>query len=1154
MAEEDRPKADNNPNKHVAKQVLFSDLSPIERMQKLSKLMVLRIAGHIALDREVETIVKQISPDLIVLDQHYPLPYVEACSIPFVWVRSGNPLLLLDDERTPPAMSGLPITGDKSEWKRFRELRVNAEDREAWSRLNDWVISRGCAPLNRDIMFNPNISQCLSVYGFPLELDYLDVRPLPPNCIRFDNLMRNEKHSTFVLPDVLTQKSNEKLIYFSLGSIGAANVDNMKRLVSILGKSRHRFIVSKGPLHDTYTVPDNMWGAGTVPQIQVLPLVDLVITHGGNNTVSESIDQLDNGQQIQHKGFGVSLNAFRCTEEELLGAVDRLLTDKALNQKLAQIGERIRTENTMAQSLTILFIPIGAVGHVNACIGIAEPLIGKGHRVVFAVESKFETLLKSFGIEVIGLADDVMSGEDRPEADGNLAKHIADRLMSSGMFSDLSPIEKMQKMGATMGQRIDKHIAMDRNVEPIVKQISPHLIVLDQHFPIPYVEACGIPYVWVRSGGPLLLMDDERTPPALSGLPITGDKNEWKRYREQRLNAQNREAWSQLNDYAMSRGCAPLNRDIMFNPNISQCLSVYGFPLELDYLDVRPLPPNCIRFDNLMRNEKHLTYKLPDVLKQRSDEKLIYFSLGSMGAANVDNMKRLVAILGKSRHRFIVSKGPLHDTYTLPDNMWGAGTVPQLQVLPLVDLVITHGGNNTLTESMYFGKPMIVLPFFGDQLDNGQQIQHKGLGITLNAFHCTEEELLGAVDRLLTDKTLYQKLAQIGERIRTENKHNEMLLLNSIHLIDSVYVELQSIAGLDMIMKYNCFKKPRLHQLWLRERYCTKTMAKRLTVLFVPINAAGHLNACISIAELLIGAGHRAVFAIETMFKTFVEPFAIEVISLTDNFTTGPPEADSDPNKHVAKQVMSSGMFSDLPPIEKMQNLSKLMASRIAGHIAVDREVETIVKQINPDLIVLDQHFPLPYVEACGIPYVWVRSGNPLFLLDDERTPPAISGLPFTSDKSEWKRFRELRVNAEDREAWSLLNDWVISRGCAPLNRDIMFNPNLSKCLCVYGYPLELDYLDVRLLPPNCILITHGGNNTVTESMYFGKPMIVLPFFGDQLDNGQQIQHKGFGITLNAFRCTEEELLGAVDRLLTDKALNQKLSQIGERIRTENNL
>ena len=71
-------------------------------------------------------------------------------------------------------------------------------------------------------------------------------------------------------------------------------------------------------------------------------------------------------------------------------------------------------------------------------------------------------------------------------------------------------------------------------------------------------------------------------------------------------------------------------------------------------------------------------------------------------------MKRLIGILAESKHRFIVSKGPKHKQIELPDNMWGQQSVPQIQILPVVDLVITHGGNNTITETFYFGKPMIV--------------------------------------------------------------------------------------------------------------------------------------------------------------------------------------------------------------------------------------------------------------------------------------------------------------------------------------------------------------------------------------------------------------------------------------------------------------
>ncbi len=56
-------------------------------------------------------------------------------------------------------------------------------------------------------------------------------------------------------------------------------------------------------------------------------------------------------------------------------------------------------------------------------------------------------------------------------------------------------------------------------------------------------------------------------------------------------------------------------------------------------------------------------------------------------------------MLGRTPHRYIVSKGPLHDEIELADNMWGAEFVPQTRIMPLVDLVITHGGNNTTTEA-----------------------------------------------------------------------------------------------------------------------------------------------------------------------------------------------------------------------------------------------------------------------------------------------------------------------------------------------------------------------------------------------------------------------------------------------------------------------
>ena len=97
-------------------------------------------------------------------------------------------------------------------------------------------------------------------------------------------------------------------------------------------------------------------------------------------------------------------------------------------------------------------------------------------------------------------------------------------------------------------------------------------------------------------------------------------------------------------------------------------------------------------------------------------------------------MQRLVDVLGRTEHRVIVSKGPLADQIRLHDNMTGEAFLPQPAILPLVDLVITHGGNNTVVESFHNGKPMVVLPLFWDQVDNAQRVHETGFGRRLSTY------------------------------------------------------------------------------------------------------------------------------------------------------------------------------------------------------------------------------------------------------------------------------------------------------------------------------------------------------------------------------------------------------------------------------------
>ena len=96
--------------------------------------------------------------------------------------------------------------------------------------------------------------------------------------------------------------------------------------------------------------------------------------------------------------------------------------------------------------------------------------------------------------------------------------------------------------------------------------------------------------------------------------------------------------------------------------------------------------------------------------------------------------------------------------------------VSQIKVLPKVDLVITHGGNNTVIESFYFGKPMIVMPLYVDQFDNAQRVHEKGFGIRLNAHRCTKDQLVNAINKLIFDEELALKMKKISDRMQAEVK------------------------------------------------------------------------------------------------------------------------------------------------------------------------------------------------------------------------------------------------------------------------------------------------------------------------------------------------------------------------------------------------
>lgn len=230
---------------------------------------------------------------------------------------------------------------------------------------------------------------------------------------------------------------------------------------------------------------------------------------------------------------------------------------------------------------------------------------------------------------------------------------------------------------------------------------------------------------------------------------------------------------SQFNDLLERMGYSRYPNDETMPSN--QCFTVYAYPQELNYPEVASRNDwfNLELFNFGLRpasKRKPLNKLVPQSFLDQTLEgnfsgKLIYLSLGPMGSVDVELMQRLVRILSGTQHKYIVSQGHRLAEYDLAPNMWGDQFVPQINLLPHVDLVITHGGNNSVTEVFAQGKPMIVMPLLMDQHDNGRRVQETGFGVQLDPYDFEDEDLVKAIERLLNDQVLAGKLHRVRQRL-----------------------------------------------------------------------------------------------------------------------------------------------------------------------------------------------------------------------------------------------------------------------------------------------------------------------------------------------------------------------------------------------------
>jgi MGT family glycosyltransferase len=409
----------------------------------------------------------------------------------------------------------------------------------------------------------------------------------------------------------------------------------------------------------------------------------------------------------------------------------------------------------MGDRLTVLFMPESAYGPTNNCVGIGNVLERRGHRVVFAAEASWKGRLEPLGFEE-DLVDLAPPGDEEQDA----GQFWTDFITQTAPEFRKPTIEQLQTFIRPVWESlIDGAKYCESRLRAIVDRTEPDVVVEDNVCCFPALLTSGAPWVRIMSCNPLE-MKDSALPPTFSGYP-EADRSDWNEYRAE-YERTHRELWTSFDAWVREQGAPPLP-DLEFIHE-SAALNVYLYPEIADYRRSRPLSQTWRRVDSSVR-ETEGPFEIPEPLANRRGA-VVYLSLGSLGSADVELMRRLVDVLSRTPHRYLVSMGPRADEIELADNMWGAARVPQTSIMRLVDLVITHGGNNTTTEAFHFGKPMIVLPLFWDQYDNAQRVDELEYGMRLDTYAFEDRALHGAIDRLLGDTALRERMAKEGQEIR----------------------------------------------------------------------------------------------------------------------------------------------------------------------------------------------------------------------------------------------------------------------------------------------------------------------------------------------------------------------------------------------------
>lgn len=149
----------------------------------------------------------------------------------------------------------------------------------------------------------------------------------------------------------------------------------------------------------------------------------------------------------------------------------------------------------------------------------------------------------------------------------------------------------------------------------------------------------------------------------------------------------------------------------------------------------------------------------------------VYVSFGSFLSVRGDVLRRVVSALADAGVAAAVASGstPVADLGPVPEVWLVREFLPQVRLLDEAAAAVTHGGNNSVTEALAAGVPLLVMPFSTDQFAGAAALESAELGIALDPNTADVASIRSALEELLAlDAGQRAAWAELSDDLRGE--------------------------------------------------------------------------------------------------------------------------------------------------------------------------------------------------------------------------------------------------------------------------------------------------------------------------------------------------------------------------------------------------